>query len=74
MKDHEGKCRVLSSTNENIAVNIGKAQIQNSTSKKLLGNNIDFKLKFKDHIGNICKKHQCQIKFIDLSLSLFESR
>ena len=49
-------CHVLLSTNENLLVNIGTAQIQNSSSEKLLGTKIDSKLNFKDHIRSICKK------------------
>ena len=47
---------VLFSTNENMLVNIGTAQIQNSSSKNLLGVKIDCKLIFKKHIGSISKK------------------
>ena len=51
-----GKCYVLLLTNENLLVNIGTAQIQNSSSEKLLRIKIDSNLNFKDHIGSICKK------------------
>ena len=36
MKANEDTCDVLLSTNENMPVNIGKAQIQNSSSEKPL--------------------------------------
>ena len=41
---------------DNVHVNIGAAQIENSKCQKLLGINIDSKLTFKDHINRICKK------------------
>lgn len=49
-------CHGLLSVNENLPVNIGTAQIQISSSEKLLGTKIGSKLGFKDHIGSICKK------------------
>ena len=52
---------VILSTNENVLVNIGTKQMQNS-SENLLGIKIDPKQNFKDQIGRICTKSQCQIK------------
>ena len=49
MKANEDKCHVLLWTNENVHVNIDTAQIENSSSEKLLGVKIDYKLNFKDH-------------------------
>ena len=41
MKGNEGKCHVILSSQDNVHVNIGTAQIENSKSQKLLGINID---------------------------------
>ena len=41
MKGSEGKCHVLLSSQDNVHVNIGHAQIENSKFQKLLGINID---------------------------------
>ena len=65
-------CHLLLSTNENVLVNIGTGQIQNSGSKKILGIKIDYKLNFKDtrkHIQKIKRKIKC----FDQGLRLLES-
>ena len=54
------KKSVILSTDENVPVNIGTVQMQNS--EKLSGIKTDSKLNFKYHIGRICPKNQCQIK------------
>ena len=54
---------VLLSTNENILVNIGVEQMQNSE-----------KLNFTDQIGRICIKSQCQFKCVTFSARLNKSR
>ena len=61
MKANGDKCHVLLSTNKNILVNTGTAQMQISTSAKLLEVKIDCKLKFKDHIGDICKRASAKL-------------
>ena len=59
--------------NDNLPVNIGTAQMQISSSEKLLGTKIDSKLNFKHSIGSIYKKRECQIKCFDQSLRLHGS-
>ena len=56
MKGNEDKCHVILSSQDNVHLNIGIAQIENSKSQKLLGINIDSKLTFEEHINRICKK------------------
>ena len=56
MKGNEGKCHVILSLQDNVHVNIGTTQIENSKSQKLLGVGIDSKLTFEEHINRICKK------------------
>ena len=55
MKANEDKCHVLLSTSKKVFLNLSKAQIQSSSCENLLIK-IDFKLNFKDHIGNTCQK------------------
>ena len=56
MKGNKDKCHVILSSQDNVHVNIGTAQIENSKCQKLLGINTDSKLTFEDHINYICKK------------------
>ena len=58
---------------KNVFVNVGTAQIPNSDSEKLLEIKIDWKINFKNHIRNICKKPANQIKCFHQSLRLHES-
>ena len=57
------KKSVILSTNENILVNIGIEQMQNSE-----------KLNFTVQIGRICIKSQCQFKCFTFSARLNKSR
>ena len=47
---------LLSSSDENISINIDKYQIYNTQHEKLLGLTIDNKMKFDEHISRLCKK------------------
>ena len=53
---------MLLSTEEYVQVKIGKAQIENSLSKKLLGVTIDAKLNFVKHIKQIYAKARAKLK------------
>ena len=61
MKGNEDKLHVILSSQDNVHVNIGTAQIENSKSQMLLGVNIDSKLTFKYHKNRICKKARAKL-------------
>ena len=54
MVANEQKYHVLLSTDKNVLVNIGTAQILNSSSEKPLGVKIDGELNFKGHEVSFC--------------------
>ena len=56
MKSNPDKCHLLVSTNDNVAIRIGKFQIENTKREKLLGIQFDNKLSFDYHLSEICKK------------------
>ena len=56
MKGNKDKCHAFLSSQDNVHVNIGAAQIENSKWQKLLGIIIGSKLTFEDHVNRICKK------------------
>ena len=56
MKGNKDKCHRLLSTGETVQVNIATAHVNNSKCEKLLGIQIDCKLSFDEHIGNMCKR------------------
>ena len=56
------KCHVLLSTDEHVQLKIGTAQIENSSSEKLLGVTIDAKLSFEKHIEQIYAKARAKLK------------
>ena len=65
MKGNEDKCHVILSSQDDVHVNVGTEQIENSKCQKLLGINIDSKLTFEDHINRICKKASAKLNAID---------
>ena len=56
------KCHVLLSTDKQVQVNIGTAQIENTQNEKLLGIIIDSKLNFDKHIQQICSRASAKLK------------
>ena len=56
------KCHVLLSTDQHVQVNIGAAQIENSSSEKSLGVTIDAKLSFEKDIEQIYAEARAKLK------------
>ena len=56
------KCHVFLSTDKQMQVNIGTAQIENTQNEKLLGIIIDSKLSFDKHIQQICSRAGAKLK------------
>ena len=50
------KCHVLLNSQGPNTIKIGNLCIKNSSCEKMLGINFDYKLKFTNHINEICKK------------------
>ena len=61
-QENGSKCHVPLSTNEHVQVKIDTSQIENSSSKKLLGVTIDAKLSFEKHIEQIYPKARAKLK------------
>ena len=59
---NESKCHVLLSTDKQVHVNIGTAQIENTQNEKLLGITIDSKPSFDKHIQQICSRASAKLK------------
>ena len=56
MKLNTDKCRVLLNSQGPKTIKTGNLSIKNSSCKKILVINFDYKLKFTNHIVEICKK------------------
>ena len=56
MKAKKDKCHLLISGSKNITINVDGNIIQKSICKKHLGLNVDYKLKFNEHLESIFKK------------------
>ena len=56
MKSKRDKCHLLISGSENITINVDGNIIEKSICEKLLGLNVDYKLKFNKHLESILKK------------------
>ena len=53
MKANKDKCHLHISGSENITINVDNNMIEKSTYEKLLGVNVDYNLKFNEHLDNI---------------------
>ena len=56
MKINPGKCHLLVSINDNVAIRIGNFQIENTKREKLLRIQFDNKLSFDYDSSQICKR------------------
>ena len=56
MKGNTDKCHLVLSKDESSEIHIGDSIIKSSTCEKLLGIKIDSKLRFDDHIQDLCNK------------------
>ena len=56
MRENTDKCHLLLSKDESSEIHIGDSIIESSTCQKLLGIKIDSKLRFDDHIPDLCNK------------------
>ena len=56
MKLNTDKCQVLLNSQGPKTIKIGNLCIKDSACEKMLGTNFDYKLKFINHIEEICKK------------------
>ena len=56
MKGNTDKCHLLLRKDESSEIHIGDSIIESSTCEKLLGIKTDSKLRFDDHIQDLCKK------------------
>ena len=56
MKGNTDKCQLLLSNDEYSEIHIGDSIIESSICEKLLGVKIDSKLRFDDHIQDLCNK------------------
>ena len=73
MKDNEGKRHLFLSTDETVQVNLSNAHIINAKCEKPL-RIIDCKLRFDDHVENMCKKIGAKIKCTSHISTLYEYR
>ena len=56
MKLNTDKCHVLLNSQGTNRIKIGNLCMKSSSCEKMLGINVDYKLKFTNHIDKICKK------------------
>ena len=70
MKSNKDKCHLLISCSESITINVDGSIIGKSICEKLLGVNVDYKLKFKEHLDSVFKesrsKSKCSLENITL--------
>ena len=62
MKGNTDKCHLLLSKDESSEIHIGDYIIERSTCEKLLGIKIDSKLRFDDHIQDLCNKANIKLR------------
>ena len=55
LKDNADKCDFLVSTSQEVSLSLNNFEIKNSDCKKLLSVKFDFKLRFDQHITDLCR-------------------
>ena len=64
MKAKHDKCHLLLSSREDTNIKIANVTIKSFTFKKLLGVTMDNKLKFDNHVKNICQKTSRKLRLV----------
>ena len=72
MKAKKDKCHLLISGSENITINVDGNITKKSICEKLLGLNVDYKLKFNEHLESILKKTRSKCKCLLENIALQE--
>ena len=71
IKAKKDKCHLLISGNENFTINVDGNIIEKRICEKLLGLNVDYKLKFNEHLESI-KKSRSKRKYLLEGIALQE--
>ena len=73
MKGSNGKCHlILSSSEEDTAIQIEQSRIKCLKVKKPIGIHIDYKLEFNTHVDTICKKAHRKLTALSLITNYME--
>ena len=72
MEAKKDKCHLLIRGSENIIINVDGNIIEKSICEKLLGLNVDYKLKFNEHLESIFKKSRSKCKCLLENIALQE--
>ena len=74
MKANDDKCHLLlNSSEEDPAIQREESKIKCSKKKKLLGIDIDYKLKFDTHVDAICKKSYRKLTALSKIINLMDA-
>ena len=73
MEINTDKWHVLLNSQEPKTIKKGNLCIKNSSCEKVLGINFDYKLKFMNHIEDICKKASRKLNALAKLHSMWES-
>ena len=73
---NEDKCKllILSKQEVHTEIHLGSETITNSKIGKLLGITIDHKLKFNEHVNNLCKKANQKLHAFSTDIKLYVQR
>ena len=56
LKANANKCHLILSTDEPFSINIDNEVIKNSSNKKLLGINLNNRMRFDTYVANVCNR------------------